>query len=61
MKGLIFLITLLYGNPAFADSLNCPCKVVKVTDGDTVHVLDQLKTKYKIRLGGIDAPEKKQA
>ena len=35
--------------------------MVKVTDGDTVHVLDQSKTKHKIRLGGIDAPERKQA
>ena len=61
MKGLIFLITLLYGIPTSADYLKCPCKVVKVTDGDTVHVLDQLKTKFKIRLGGIDAPERKQA
>jgi len=44
-----------------ADYLNCPCKVVKVTDGDTVHVLDQSQVKHKIRLGGIDAPERKQA
>jgi endonuclease YncB( thermonuclease family) len=44
-----------------ADYLNCPCKVVKVSDGDTVHVLDQSTVKHKIRLGGIDAPEKKQA
>ena len=33
---------------------------IGVLDGDTVHVLDQTKTKCKIRLGGIDAPEKKQ-
>ena len=45
---------------ASADELNCPCKVVKVTDGDTVHVLDQARERHKIRLGGIDAPEKKQ-
>ena len=45
---------------ANADYLNCPCKVVKVTDGNTVHVLDQTKTRHKIRLGGIDAPERKQ-
>ncbi len=46
---------------AISDFLDCPCKVVKVSDGNTVHVLDQVKTKHKIRLGGIDAPEKKQA
>jgi endonuclease YncB( thermonuclease family) len=60
MKGLILLITLLHGIPASADFLNCPCKVVEITGGDTVHVLDQSTTKHKIRLGGIDAPEKKQ-
>ena len=52
---------LLFPIAAIADNLNCPCKVVKVSDGDTVHVLDQTKTKHKIRLGGIDAPERKQA
>ena len=35
-------------------------KVVKVSDGDTVHVLQHEKTLLKIRLYGIDAPEKKQ-
>jgi endonuclease YncB( thermonuclease family) len=35
-------------------------KVVGVTDGDTVTVLDR-KTQYKIRLEGIDAPESHQA
>lgn len=34
--------------------------VVGVTDGDTITVLDNTKTQYKIRLAGIDAPEKKQ-
>ena len=53
---LVFAPTLLHAN-----YLNCPCKVVKITDGDTVHVVDQSKAKHKIRLGGIDAPEKKQA
>lgn len=36
-------------------------KVVKVIDGDTIRVLDSAKQEYKIRLYGIDAPEKKQA
>ena len=34
-------------------------KVVGVTDGDTVTVLDASKTQHTIRLAGIDAPEKK--
>lgn len=35
-------------------------RVVGVTDGDTVTVLDSNKVQYKIRLAGIDAPEKDQ-
>jgi endonuclease YncB( thermonuclease family) len=35
-------------------------KVVGVTDGDTIKVL-RVKELFKIRLNGIDAPEKKQA
>lgn len=35
-------------------------KVIKVSDGDTIHLLDENNTKYKIRLQGIDAPENKQ-
>ena len=35
--------------------------VVGVTDGDTITVLDSGKMQHKIRLAGIDAPEKKQA
>lgn len=36
-------------------------RVVGVADGDTVSVLDASKTQHKIRLAGIDAPEKAQA
>lgn len=36
-------------------------RVVGVADGDTITVLDNTNTQYKIRLAGIDAPEKKQA
>jgi endonuclease YncB( thermonuclease family) len=35
-------------------------RVVAVTDGDTIKVLDANNTQYKVRLTGIDAPEKKQ-
>lgn len=35
--------------------------VVGVTDGDTITVLDEQRTQHKIRLAGIDAPEKAQA
>jgi endonuclease YncB( thermonuclease family) len=36
-------------------------RVVGVSDGDTITVLDSARQQYKIRLSGIDAPEKAQA
>jgi len=36
-------------------------KVIGVADGDTVTLLDAQKNQHKIRLQGIDAPEKAQA
>ncbi len=44
---------------AFADTLTG--KVAKITDGDTLYVLDANYKEHKIRLAGIDAPERKQA
>jgi endonuclease YncB( thermonuclease family) len=35
-------------------------RVVAVTDGDTIKVLDGSNTEHKVRLTGIDAPEKGQ-
>jgi endonuclease YncB( thermonuclease family) len=35
-------------------------RVLKVTDGDTITILTADKHQHKIRLAGIDAPEKKQ-
>ena len=36
-------------------------EVVGVTDGDTLVVLDEDKAQHKVRIAGIDAPEKRQA
>ena len=44
---------------AFANSLTG--KVVKITDGDTLTILDANYKEHKIRLAGIDAPQRKQA
>lgn len=35
-------------------------RVVAVVDGDTVTVLDTARVQHRIRLSGIDAPEKRQ-
>lgn len=35
-------------------------RVVAIADGDTITVLDSNNQQHKIRLAGIDAPEKKQ-
>lgn len=45
--------------PLYAETLRG--KVVGVSDGDTITVLDADKIQYKVRLAGIDAPENSQA
>jgi len=55
----MFIATLLLANVSVAATLHG--RVVAIADGDTVTVLDSSKNKWKIRLMGIDAPEKKQA
>ena len=56
---LLLLATLLVAIPSVADTLQG--RVVGIADGDTVTVLDATNKQWKIRLKGIDAPEKKQA
>lgn len=50
---------LLVAGQAIGDTFNAT--VVGIADGDTVTVLDSAKQQHKIRLMGIDAPEKAQA
>ena len=52
---LIFIVSI----SAYANTITG--RVVGVADGDTVTVLDADKVQHKIRLAGIDAPEKAQA
>lgn len=54
----VAFISLLAGGAA-ADTLSG--RVVGVTDGDTITVLDASRQQHKVRLAGIDAPEKSQA
>lgn len=53
------ILSLFVLQSAYADVLSG--RVVGVADGDTITLLDNSNTQHKIRLGGIDAPEKKQA
>jgi len=58
----ITLFTLVFLLPALqANAETRIGKVVGVADGDTITILDYTQTQHKIRLAGIDAPEKKQA
>ena len=57
-RWLSYILLLALHAHADADALTG--KVVGVLDGDTITVLDDTNTQHKIRLSGIDAPEKKQ-
>ena len=59
MKRLIpFLLAATVCSTALAEMIEG--RVVGVSDGDTITVLDRDQRQVKIRLSGIDAPEKKQ-
>jgi len=57
MNKYIAIILLVFSGTVFADISG---KVVAVTDGDTIKILDSNNVQYKVRLTGIDAPEKTQ-
>jgi endonuclease YncB( thermonuclease family) len=59
MKILITLIAILSSISINAKELLG--LVIKVTDGDTITILNTNKEQFKIRLSGIDAPESTQA
>jgi len=56
---LPLLLALAAIAPAKAEILEG--KVIKISDGDTLVVLDASRKQHKIRVAGIDAPEKAQA
>lgn len=56
-----FLILMFLGQTVYADNHRFHAKVVSVSDGDSVRVVDEYGQKHKIRLSYIDAPELNQA
>jgi len=58
----IAVLLAIAASPTFAAKPHYELKgrVVAIADGDTLTVLDDSKTQHKIRLAGIDAPEKGQ-
>jgi len=58
-KGLLFFVALGASSTSSAESYSG--MVVSIADGDTVTVLDGANQQHKVRLAGIDAPEKAQA
>jgi len=56
--GLVAIALSLLAVTASADTL--VGRVVGIADGDTLTLLDATNTQHKIRLAGIDSPEKGQ-
>jgi len=54
------LLSLILSLSAIAHAETITGRVVGVSDGDTLTILDSTNTEYKIRLAAIDAPEKAQ-
>lgn len=58
MKCVIAVAALLFTSQVYADTLTG--RIVGIADGDTLTLLDATNTQHKIRLAGIDSPEKAQ-
>jgi endonuclease YncB( thermonuclease family) len=63
-SGLAALVTALLAGvqtgPCAAQALELGGRVIAVADGDTITLLDADRLQHRIRLDGIDAPEKAQ-
>jgi len=59
LKKLLVSLTLGFSLVAHGETISG--RVVGISDGDTLTVLDVSNTQHKIRLAAIDAPEKAQA
>lgn len=59
MKSALLTLLLITSGAAVATTLSG--RVVAISDGDSLTVLDSSNTQHKVRLVAIDAPEKAQA
>ena len=57
---LLVILIILAVSPSDSAATILDGTVVKNTDGDTVTVLDSAKQQHRVRIAGIDAPEKNQ-
>lgn len=57
-RALYVFVGFLLAGHVYADTLTG--RVVGIADGDTLTLLDATNTQHKIRLAGIDSPEKAQ-
>jgi endonuclease YncB( thermonuclease family) len=55
---LLFLLVLGSASPAAAREIHG--RVVGITDGDTLTLFTELRQQVRVRLAGIDAPERRQ-
>jgi len=58
LQKLLFCLTLSFSLLAHGETING--RVVGISDGDTLTILDASNSQFKIRLAAIDAPEKAQ-
>ena len=57
---LFVLVLLLSVSPSHSAASILDGTVIKIADGDTITVLDSNKVQHRVRIAGIDAPEKNQ-
>ena len=60
MVRIVFAMLMVLALPLAALSAELDGTIVAVSDGDTVTLLDANKTQHRIRIDGIDAPERSQ-